>query len=230
MSKIICIYPDDSSTRSLNTIPYILKKNFPSIFHCYKIKPNDKSHEDCLKRTNSGSEEFVIFLGHGQSNKLFGAISKNTDVFSTEYTVQYKNDDFINKANIEVFKGKNVFCLSCYSNVNLGKWACEKGANSFIGFGNIPTDWEISYEKIFLSKKDFYLHRKLITEIILNTLLISIDEKYNMIKIVNLIKILTNNKIVELIKEDITHKWVINQLYSFKKEIVIFGNRFEKLS
>ncbi len=229
MSKIICIYPDDVTTRSLNNIPYFLNKNFHSIFHCFKVKPNDKSHDDCLKRVQSGSEEFVIFLGHGQSNKLFGAISRNTDIITTDFSSQYKSDNFINKGNIEVFKGKNVFCLSCYSNEYLGKWAYENGANSFIGFGNIPTDWEDSYEKTFLSKKDFYLHRRLITEIVLNSLLIAINEKYNMGQLVSLIKILTNNYIFELIKGNRTHKWVIDNLYSFKKNIKLFGDSIIRL-
>jgi hypothetical protein len=230
MSKIICIYPKDSSTRSLNHIPHVLKKNFSPIFHCFKVQPNDKSHEDCLKRVKVGTEDLIIFLGHGQSNKLFGA--KKTNTMTNDDDLQYENDDFINKSNIEIFNGKNVFCLSCYSNVNLGKWAHDKGANSFIGFGNIPTDWddyERYYQKIFLSKKDFYFYRNLITEIVLDALFIAINDKSSMSKLVNLIKILTNNKIIELREANKTHKWVIDNLYFFKNNIALFGDGSIKL-
>ncbi len=106
MSKILCIYPDDSSTRFLDRIQHHLKQNLMESFHCYKIKPDQVSHDNCLERLQRVTEEeFVIFLGHGRSDCLFGANSNCGFLVSPyfEGVSNYENDNFINRENVGVF-------------------------------------------------------------------------------------------------------------------------------
>jgi hypothetical protein len=146
MSRVLCIYPQDGSTRFLNRIQNHLTLALGDTFHCYKVKPNQESHDECLERLRSvKEEELVLFLGHGRSDRLYGANSNYSYFPSPLYEgiADYENDNFINCENLDVFCDRKVFCLSCNSADGLGKIAIEKGARVFIGFGDIPTDNEV---------------------------------------------------------------------------------------
>lgn len=234
MSKILCIYPDDSSTRFLDRIQYYLKQHMLEVFHCYKVKPNQESHDRCIARLHYRTEEeLVIFLGHGRSDSLYGANNYQRALDSSyDFEGEYENDSFINRDNISVFSGKKIFCLSCNSAEKLGRLAYQNGAKAFIGFGDIPTD-DISIPEIgrrlrFLTAR----FKGEVSWIVKSSLVYSIKNNYDFFQLISLVRLLTNKRINEII---ITHKnlrerrLLADYLYNFKNEMELFGDGKEKL-
>lgn len=230
MSRILCVYPEDPSTKFLNHLVERLNIHFRQDFHCFKVKPNSKSHNDCLGRIRHGDEELVIFLGHGTHKELYGADSGSLFEGSTFSFDNSGDNIFINQENIDVFYRKKVFCLSCNSNGKLSKWAVEHGATTFLGFGDIPTDWvKDDHMKINVSKRDIYIFRKIITKIVSRSLMIASSNNFSFGQLEKLIKILTNNwmhndyySMGKFIK---SKEWINKQLFLFKDEMKISGNK-----
>ena len=112
----------------------------------------------------------------------------------------------------------------------MGRIAIENGVLSFVGFGDIPTDYIL--EKAFPIKA-ISVFKGIITKIIKQSLHISIKNNYSIGELVDLIKILTTKEIQNLILSSHKNRHkekIINNLFLFKKEIVVFGNRFETIS
>lgn len=146
MAKVLCVHPYDKTTRFLNRIQHHLVNSFPKDVAYFRVQPWELSHTQCLKRIVGGEESFVIFLGHGRSDSLYGAVSDDLRGYSNldhRYSAGFQNENFITVNNAEIFRGKRVFCFSCNSADKLGRVAVEKGAVSFMGFGDIPTDGEV---------------------------------------------------------------------------------------
>lgn len=234
-SNILCIYPDDSSTRFLDRIQNYLKRKLGDEFHCYKVKPNDDSHYYCLERLRTNTtEELVIFLGHGRSDCLYGA-NTNYNFFASPYyegVSDYQNDNFINSTNIAVFSEKKVFCLSCNSAEKLGEWAVQKGATVFIGFGDIPTDNEI-LPKLGIGLPTLIARFKgEINWIVKKSLAFSIAKNHSFYQLADTVRLLTNARINDII---LTHKslrqrrLLTDYLFSFKSEMVVSGDGNELL-
>jgi hypothetical protein len=70
----------------------------------------------------------VLFIGHGTSHCLYSA---NEDG---------EKKNFINSKNIEVLKNKNIIAVACRSTEFL--YSHQHLLNNYMGFGNIPSDWE----------------------------------------------------------------------------------------
>lgn len=235
MSKILCIYPDDSSTRFLDRIQTCLKNHLAEVFHCYKVKPYQLSHDECLQRLQTVTEEeFVIFLGHGRSDCLYGA-SSNCNFLVSPYfegISNYENDNFINRENINILSGKKVFCLSCNSAGGLGKLAVQSGAKSFIGFGDIPTDNEVLPE---LGKRLPLLiarYKGEVSWIVRKSLIYSIKNNHNFFQLIDTIRLATNFRINKIILEHrgLRERHLLaDYLYNFKNEMALFGDGTETL-
>lgn len=235
MGKILCIYPDDHSTRFLDRVQNHLKRNLPDIFHCYKVKPNQVSHDQCFERLQGVPEEkLIIFLGHGRSDCLFGANS-NCDLFVSPYfegVDDYENDNFINSDNINVLSGKKVFCLSCNSNEKLGKLACQNGTRAFIGFGDIPTDNEVLPEIKTRLPLLIARFKGEISWIVKTSLLYSIQNNHNFSQLIDSLRLFTNIRINHVV---LNHpglrqrRLLADYLYNFKHEMKLFGDGNEPL-
>jgi len=239
MSKIFAIYPTDKreSTKFLNRINTYLIRNLKKDWHCYKIKFTDDDHINCLKQAKESPAKFILFMGHGRSNCLYGSCAKaNSDFISPdaerENNELYKNERFIDESNIGNLSNKVFFSLSCNSNENsartIGRKAIEKGILCFVGFGDIPTD-HIEGKKN--PPKAIAVYKGLITKIIKESLYISIINNYTVDRLVDLIKIITYKEIQTLLYTKNRHKKnIIEKLLLFKNEIVIFGNKFETVN
>jgi len=237
MSKIFAIYPTDEreSTQFLNKINVYLKEKLNDGWYCYKIGFNDDDHINCLKQAKENSAKFILFMGHGKSDCLFGSCTKeNTDFISPdaerEIEQYYKNEQFIDENNIENFKNKVFFSFSCNSNAKraIASKAVEKGVFCFVGFGDIPTDYT---EKGDFPPKAIAVYKGVITKIIKESLYISIINNYWVERLVDLIKICTYKEIQKLLQTENRHKKIIiEKLLLFKNEIKIFGNRFETVT
>jgi hypothetical protein len=239
MSKIFAIYPTDKkeSTRFLNRINTYLNRKLSSDWHCYKIKFNDNDHNNCITQAKHNSAKMILFMGHGRSDYLHGSCEQQSHDFISadainENNALYRNDNFINSSNIDNFRGKIFFSLSCNSNENktgsIGRKAIENGILSFIGFGDIVTDYIANNN---IPKKAIAVFKGAITNIIKESLFLAVRNNYTLDRLIDLIKILTNKEIQNLLlcSNHRHKKFICKKLYDFKDDIVVLGNQYETL-
>jgi len=128
MSKsttVFCIMPEDNSLSFLNPVFDHLKIHYP----IRKILPNKESYTQTINEIQElPPDSIIFFLGHGASHCLYGACDE-----------QFERIPFIDKSNIDALTSKSIFALSCRSSEFL--YNNRSNLNSFIGFGNLPTDW-----------------------------------------------------------------------------------------
>lgn len=241
MTKIFGIYPTDKqeSTAFLNRINTYLCRKLNTQWHCYKIKYTDEDHEACLKKAIDSNAKFILFMGHGKSDCLFGSCNKKSQDFISEDAIIdnpefYKNECFIHSDNISQFKDKIFFSFSCFSNRNDTKSLARNAINnkviSFIGFGDIPTDYIVEKN---IPLKVIATYKGIITKVIKISLGISIQNNYTVEEMVALIKVLTNKEIQKILLSSHKNrhkKIIVRNLFLFKHEIMIFGNKYEKLT
>ena len=177
-------------------------------------------------------------MGHGGETKLCGACGKSGEMH-VDTSVREDNPDyyikeeFVNASNIAEFKGQVLFCFSCNSNRNnsksLGRLAIQKGVVSFVGFGDIPTDY---VHGVVFSKRSIALYKGVIIRVVKLALLLATRCNGNVFSLVRLIQVLTTKEIQRLLqsKAHIRHKKsIVDQLVKFKNEIRIFGNRYASI-
>ena len=238
MSNVFAIYPIDRScsTRFLNKINTFEIRNLGNDWHCYKIHFSDEDHQRCLNA--SKDTRFIIYMGHGGETKLCGSCAQKgemeVDPVAREENGEFYNKDvYIDSSNISEFKGHILFCFSCNSNRNtpksLGRKAIESGVLSFVGFGDIPTDYIDSYP---FSTKCIAIYKGIITKVIKNAIFVAIESDSNVDMLVKLIHVLTTKEIQHLVATTNRVRYkeaIINQLVMFKNDIRIFGDRYAKL-
>ncbi|MBQ8485572.1 MAG: hypothetical protein IJ534_05455 [Bacteroidaceae bacterium] len=125
MSKLICIYPKDKTTDFL--LPIYKQLESLSDFVGYRFDTNNSSktknlHEELLQIAENN---FIIFLGHGSSNKLYGSVDENGEKLTL---FDKKNSECIKKA---FFVG--VACRSTDF--------ADKHLSNYVGFGDITSDY-----------------------------------------------------------------------------------------
>ena len=95
-----------------------------------KIHPNDDSY---IKSKQQISEleksSIILFLGHGESTKLYGGESDS-----------FEKKSIISSNEMKIFEGQNLFVLACASaDLIKGSFRSSKTLKS-IGFGGLPTE------------------------------------------------------------------------------------------
>ena len=238
MSKVFAVYPIDKcySTGFLNRINTFETRNLGTDWHCFKIHFSDQDHEDCLKTAKG--ERFIFYMGHGGETKLCGSCGKHGEEH-VDALVREENEDyyikkaFIDTNNIGLFKDQIFFCFSCNSNRNsaksLGRIAILEGVKSFVGFGDIPTDYT---EDIPFSKRCIAVYKGIIVRIMKQALAIAIKSDGSVYSLVRTIQILTTQEIQQLLMTNagMRHKdSIVKRLCDFKNDIRIFGDRYAKL-
>lgn len=238
MNKVFSIYPIDKEhpTKFLNKINTYLSNNHFGEWFCYKVKLSDFDHLKCIDSACNSNAKLIFFMGHGRSNLLYGSCGKADAEFIHPDALQdshYKNEEFITTNNIERFKDKIFFSFSCNSNRNdknsIGRVAIEKGILSFVGFGDIPTDF---IQDNNFPKSAIAIFKSIITKVIKISLAKSLTNNASVLQLVDTIKLLINKEmqILLLSKYKCRHKiCIIEKLHAFKSEILILGNRYEKI-
>lgn len=244
-SKVLIVHPYDKSTSFLERIKNHLQAEFRENLHYFNVKPNASSHTQCLETISSfSSNGLLLFMGHGKSNCLYGAKGdfygtlENDLVKAEEPDKYFFEDNFINENNLNVFNEKKIISLSCNSNGQIGRKSVENGAKVFLGFGDLPTSreeleehGEKSKSGVSLGKIEQALKTE-INDIIKKSVRIGIIENYSFSELVDLIYFITNQKISHYLvnqKKVSERKLIANYLYTFKKEIKLFGNKNERL-
>ena len=240
MTKIFGIYPTDKqeSTIFLNRINTYLCRELGNLWHCYKTKYTDVDHESCIQKAMNSNAKFILFMGHGRSDCLFGSCNKySQDFIATDAAIEnpdfYRNEHFIHSDNIANFKDKIFFSFSCFSNRrnarSLARSAINSGVISFIGFGDIPTDFVLGAN---FPIKAIAIYKGIILKVIKNSLCLAIRENYTVEELVTLIKTLVIKEIQTMLLSSFKNRHkdiIINNLFLFQQDIMIFGRRYERL-
>jgi hypothetical protein len=225
MSKILFLYPKDSTTDFLN---FILENNLYSNEISIE-RPNTtiKEHQQSLENTKTSDSELVIFMGHGHNDSLHGANGSDLDIEFKAF-----RERFINKENIEELVGKKIISLSCNSNEKIGKIAIENGVRVFVGFGYIPTDWSVEAEGYpDITSDEIDQFRSLLVKVFSMSLNYSIIYQFTFFQFERIFKVITNKKIIELLNSDYdTNDWLLQSLYKLKDEIKVFGDGSIKIT
>lgn len=242
---ILIIHPKDQTTKFLDKIKNHIVNNFGESVHHFNIQFSDSSHTQCLEKIEKHKENgLIIFLGHGRSDSLYGSKAPHygNEFISPDAIFEfpekyYGKDIFIDSSNIEVFKGKNVFCLACNSNGAIAKQAIENGTKCFLGFGDIPSSNEELKKQgeTGLGTSLSEITKELKTEInyiVKKSLEISIRESYSFEQLKEIIRFITNQRIADLLvnkKHIKTRNKLVDYLYLFKSDIKIFGDKKQKV-
>lgn len=237
MSKVFAIYPLDksSSTAFLNRIHTFETRMLEDAWHCYKVHFSDEDHDKSI--IASSESKFVFFMGHGGDTQLHGAcgkygelnVSKEAAIENTDF---FDKGVFIDTTNIGRFKGKVFFCFSCNSNhssaKSLSRIACNNGVVTFVGFGNIPTDYISGHG---FSKRCIAIYKGKIIKIIKYAIYYAVENNETVDGLVRIIKLLTTKEIqlLEMQRNFHDKEKIVEQLYKFKNEIKIFGDRYSTI-
>lgn len=127
--KTTIILPQDPSTSFLTFIIDNLK-NKEIEFDLINVMPNQDSYDSVLEKLKmTGDGDFIIFLGHGSSDRIYGGESEH---FAKRYLVK--------RNEMSIFKNKNLFLLACDSTDLLKSSFNVSNIKKSIGFGPLPTE------------------------------------------------------------------------------------------
>ncbi len=122
----------DPSTQFLFEIIVKLKQ-YGTNCNVYEIHPNDESYSktfDIISNLERNSR--VLFLGHGQSNQLYGGESFES----------FPKKAFIKLNEMSIFKDQHLFLLACDSADLIKSSFRHSKMSKSIGFGGLPTSME----------------------------------------------------------------------------------------
>ncbi len=129
---IYIIISIDPSTQFLFEIINNLKK-IDLEFKVLEIHPNEESYAKTLEEiSNFEKKSQIIFLGHGQSNQLYGGESLNL----------FPKKAFVKLNEMNIFQDQNLFLLACDSASLIKSSFRQSRVIKSIGFGGLPTSLE----------------------------------------------------------------------------------------
>lgn len=183
------IYPQDSSTQFLSTII----SNFDSscghkLCKQFLVEDTPESYQRVIDWViNECSEtDFIIFLGHGTSEKLYGVYETNEDALIE-----------VNKMSI--FDGKHMLALACNSTSLLKNSYSRTVIKSSVGFGELPTDKkeiaQTKYKKIGVTEDDLDIFKRVIVDSISDSLIEMVNQEQNLYFLFHHLKLLLNKEI-----------------------------------
>lgn len=130
------VHPADKDLHFLKKLNEDLVARYPESFNYLRLEANYQTHEACLATLRKDVNTTVFFFCHALEKSIRGC-----KIESAASSKDYKNFFYGNlispTLNIDVFNGKKVFCLACFSSA-LGEYAVKAGAKVFLGFGDIP--------------------------------------------------------------------------------------------
>jgi hypothetical protein len=206
----------DPSTKFLfDIITYFDSQNIS--MNIIEIHPTDKSYSDAKESiTNIPKSSIVLFLGHGQSNQLYGGESSS-----------FEKKSFISSNEMNLFEGQNLFVLACDSTDLLkGSFRSSKTSKS-IGFGGLPTEMkEVESDKKLsaegITQGVINQFKSSITETVSEAFLYAIKQEevdYNVLK--DYLCLLINKRINKAVLEE-DNRLLGDLLYKMKNEIMIY--------
>ena len=179
-----------------------------------EIHPSDQSYNDCLekiKELDCGS--IILFLGHGQSDRLYGGES---EAFDKKPIVK------LNEMNI--FQNKYLILLACDSAELLKSSFRQAKMIKSIGFGALPTEIEEldnnkKFANVGITKATIDLFRSVIVSTVSDAIVHSLKYKLDFIQTKDYLTFLLNKKINSVILED-NNENLGDLIYQMKYELV----------
>ncbi len=119
----------DPSTKFLfEVIKHFNNQEIPTnIIEIYPSEDSYNNAKECISKLPKSS--IVLFLGHGQSNQLYGGES-----------VSFEKKVFISSNEMKLFEGQYLFILACDSASLLKSSFRTSKTLKSIGFGGLPTE------------------------------------------------------------------------------------------
>lgn len=195
---IYIIYPSDETTEFLLEIPKrIAEKHGEKSIQLVEILPSEESYKAVFKLIEAiPSGSVVMFMGHGQEDKLWGAENKS-----------FVRQSFVSKSQAKIFSEKFIFLLSCNSsNFIKGTFSFSKAISS-IGFGSLPTEMsevenskrlkELGVNEVIINK-----YRNSMIDLVSDSFCDMIDNKLSFSQLGNIFVLRLNKKISQVILED----------------------------
>ncbi len=223
MAPILIIHPKDKTTDFLEFISNSLLENTNRKLILFRIEGNKSSHEECIELIEKLPDEtLTIFLGHGGSDYLCGT---NTRDFTLE--------KFIEGDMLNVFERKKLLLISCRSEEYLKKYSTSCGIIASIGFGDLPSEpAEIEHLQRFSGEYDninqmiLDNYKKLLTQIITEALIDSLNGNFSFMQLFNRIKLRVNRSMSRIILERNSNenKKLATLLFILKNELRYFGD------
>ncbi len=216
---IYLIYPSDETTEFLLEIPKrIAEKHGDKSIQVIKMLPSEESYKEVfhsIETMPSGS--VVIFMGHGQDDKLCGAENES-----------FIKQSFVSKSQAKVFSEKFIFLLSCNSNDFIkGTFSFSKAISS-IGFGSLPTEMsEVENSKRLkeqgVNEETINKYKNSMIELVSDSFCDMIESNLSFSQLGNSFLLRLNKKISQVILEDTKSKdnrILADLLFQMKSEMV----------
>lgn len=122
----------DPSTQFLYEIISNLIKNGIDI-QLFEIQPNEASYKKRFEDVSQfNKDSIILFLGHGQSNQLYGGEALDT----------FPKQPFIKLNQMNIFQEQHLFLLACDSSDLIKRSFKQSKYRKSIGFGGLPTSLE----------------------------------------------------------------------------------------
>lgn len=194
--KIHFIHPKDDSTDFLEEIYKYLSEKTNVEIKLLRLN-NKNDHSDFFDIIpNIPENELILFLGHGTSLGLSGAI-----------TSEFQYLEFITDNQLFVFKNKQIILLACRSNQYLKTHFNKCDLKTAIGFPNLITDVdEIQYhdDQIRvegLTAEDIELFKIIIVDVMKYSLEDYINNNLSIHQFYNRIKLRIHKRLIKLYNE-----------------------------
>lgn len=220
-NTIHIIHPKDRSTDFLHEISEYLLKLKPSNIKIYRIDNRENHAEIFTVVPNLPPTDFIVFLGHGTSTALSGAITNS-----------YDNQEFICENQLKIFKGKEILLLACRSNQYLKKYHKDSNLRTSIGFPNMITDHEeIDFHDdqnriSDITPEDIEKFRGILVDVIKYSLEDYIHNNLSVSQLYNRIKLRLNKKVISIyLTDSTTNKLPLGKMINdLVDDMVIFRN------
>lgn len=130
LTKALCLHAKSPDLKFLNRVRNRMAKLLGSQIETFQMA-DGPSHGKARRALEAATEGFIVMLVHGTNDYLKGG------EYRRESGEICQVDRFLCREDLNVFKGKVVFCMSCDSN-GLAQASLDAGALSFIGFDSVP--------------------------------------------------------------------------------------------
>lgn len=127
----LCLHAQSSDLKFLNPVRNRIVKLLGSQLKAFELA-NRASHANAMLALRHAAEGFVVIFAHGSGDYLRGG-----EYRSRASGENFEIEKFLTRDDLNAFRGKVVFCMSCDSN-ELAQASLDAGAIGFVGFDKIP--------------------------------------------------------------------------------------------
>jgi len=188
------IYPKDKTTAFLEPIYLDVLKTLGQE-SITLISFDENSYEDIFNIVKDLPDNaFIMFLGHGRNDKLYGVFDDS-------------HDPFVESNKMWVFDRKNLFALACKSTHLLTRCFHRTSISQSIGFGNLPTSVEEvedikKFQHVKISDEDIDKFKDIIVETVSLSIIKFYKEQLCFSGIYKHLRLLLNKKMNDAVLVD----------------------------